>query len=226
MKQVVNKIWKDPVWSKVISVGILGLITLLYNYITSLFNGSDFKIEFIKFWTFKIELWKVALLFIFLFAIFWFVTVIKKLRSYKYDPEILELDRQLFQKIRTVILPQDTIYHVKQSGFADGDFPMNLLFKVFEILNEDKKADFHFFNPQLNKKKNELLVAIQELRSITQECIFGVRGQKGMLGIPREWVHEQPERYRQAVDDTAIQEEIMLEAYDNFIREGRLILKV
>ncbi|NLR58850.1 hypothetical protein HGH93_12105 [Chitinophaga polysaccharea] len=226
MKQIVSKIWKDPVWSKVISVGILGLITLLYNYITSLFKGSDFKIEFIKFWTFNIELWEVALLLIFLFALYWFISVIRKSRPYKYDPETLELDRQLFQKIRTEILPQDTIHQVKQRGFADGDFPMDLLFKVFEILDEDKKADFHFFNPRLNEKKNKLLIEIQGLRSITQECIFGVRGQKNMLGIPREWVHEQPERFRQAVNDIAKHEKIMLEAYDSFIREGRQILKV
>jgi|GEM_PF-2748011 len=34
MKDIFFKIWKDPVWSKVISVGIIGLITLLWSQIS------------------------------------------------------------------------------------------------------------------------------------------------------------------------------------------------
>jgi hypothetical protein len=39
LKESIQKIWKDPVWSKVISVGIIALITFIYTLVSSVFNN-------------------------------------------------------------------------------------------------------------------------------------------------------------------------------------------
>lgn len=39
LKESIQKIWKDPVWSKVISVGIIALITFIYTLASSVFNN-------------------------------------------------------------------------------------------------------------------------------------------------------------------------------------------
>ena len=47
-----------------------------------------------------------------------------------------------------------------------------------------------------------------------------------MLGIPREWVHKQPERFKEATQKVYEQEKILVSIYDGFINQGRRVLKV
>ena len=224
-RQALLRIWRDPVWSKIISVVLLGLITILYNLIISIFSKTNFKFEFYRFWTIKIELWLVAVIGLLTITSFWTISYSLKKRPYKYDSTTLELDRNLFNNIRNEVLPQDIILEVKQSSFAGNDFPGNLLFKVLEILSTEKRADFHFFNPVLDKSKTKLIEEVEKFEEITRQYIFGATGTT-MLGIPKEWVHEQPERFKEAVSKIYDQEIILLNSYDKFIRLGRQILKV
>ena len=62
MTEKIKQIWKDPVFSKVISIGIIGLITMIYNLVYSIIENTSFRNEFMKFWTLKIELWHFAIL--------------------------------------------------------------------------------------------------------------------------------------------------------------------
>lgn len=219
------KIWKDPVWSKVISVSIIALITLVYNLLASYLNKTDLTTQLIKFWTFKIYLWHVALFLLFVFSTSWTISYFKRKIHFKYEPETLELDRSLFNRIRNEVLPQDTIFEIKQSSFAEYDFSADLLFKVLDILQEEKKSDFHFLNPTLERMKSRLISEVQQFRDITSDYIFGAKGNK-MLGIPREWIHDQPERFKEAVRKIYEQEISLITTYDQFIKSGRATLKI
>lgn len=53
---MIKKIWTDPVWSKVISVGIIGLLTLGYTKFLSVTENVTFKEAFEKILEIKIEL--------------------------------------------------------------------------------------------------------------------------------------------------------------------------
>jgi hypothetical protein len=220
-----NRVWRDPVWSKVIAVGIIAVISFVYNLLASHFNSTNLRTEIIRFWTSRIYLWQAALLILAALSTSWLGSYLARKKAYKYDSETLELDRGLFLKIRNEILPQDLIFAVKQSSFAENDFPADLLFKVLNIIEEEKKSDFHFFHPALERMKEQLVLEVGEFGKVTGEYIFGAKGQK-MLGIPREWVHDQPERFKEAVKKVYDQEIAMIQAYDQFIRFGRLILKV
>ncbi len=52
---MIKKIWTDPVWSKVISVGIIGLLTLGYTKFLSVTENVTFKEAFEKILEIKIE---------------------------------------------------------------------------------------------------------------------------------------------------------------------------
>jgi hypothetical protein len=57
-----NRIWKDPVWSKVIATGIIGLIGFLYVVVESLTSELSFKESFINIMTSEISLYLVVLI--------------------------------------------------------------------------------------------------------------------------------------------------------------------
>jgi len=66
------KIWKDPVWSKVISVIIVGIAGLIYAKINIKFKNETFKDSILNLLSFKIEL-KYLLIFIIIFLIAQFI---------------------------------------------------------------------------------------------------------------------------------------------------------
>jgi len=57
-----NKIWKDPVWSKVISAGIIGLIGFIYVIIKSSISELSFKDSFINIINSEIPLYLVVII--------------------------------------------------------------------------------------------------------------------------------------------------------------------
>ncbi|SIN67369.1 hypothetical protein [Algoriphagus halophilus] len=58
---MIKKIWTDPVWSKVISVGIIGLLTLGYTKFVSVTEKVTFREAFNKILEIKIEVVYVIL---------------------------------------------------------------------------------------------------------------------------------------------------------------------
>ena len=92
------------------------------------------------------------------------------------------------------------------------------------IREESKKPDFHFFNPVLNKIKVRLLIEFENLDSVLTGNIYG--DHNGWLSIPSEWEYSQRERMLKAEIEIKKQEDIFTEVYQNFITQGRKILKV
>jgi hypothetical protein len=224
MKDRLLKIWRDPVWSKVISVALIALGTLTYNWAVSKFEKTDFNSVFLQFWTQKISLWIIVffIAIVLLIYLLWSKWRDNKTINFKYDSETLELDRAFFNKIRNELLTQDMIIAPRSNAFSSHSFPDKSLYDILEILHESKKSDFEFINPQLDKLKSELINAIEQFNIISMEYIFGA-GQSGWLGIPREW---DMDRFYKAANDISSHEKIICDRYDNLIREGRRLLKI
>lgn len=72
---MIKKIWNDPVWSKVISAVIIAIGTIVITTIFAKVNNTSFTEAWNRFWTFKIELWCLALVGI---IIFLFLILIKR----------------------------------------------------------------------------------------------------------------------------------------------------
>jgi hypothetical protein len=219
LKQIAKKIWKDPVGGNLIASFLLGISTLLYNFIVSQFDNASFKEVFIDFWTFQIELWLVVLIF------FAFMMLFSLFRSkFKYDEDTLALDRALFNKIRNWEGMEKLVMEIKSNGFSSRPVKFNRIETMIDFSEESKKPDFHFFNPTLNQIKDKLVIELSNLDSVLTGNVYS--GNNNWVSIPSEWKYSQKDRMLKAMKDVKAQEDIFTEVYQNFITKGRTILKV
>lgn len=222
MNNFFKQVWRDPVFSKVISAGFIAIFTLLTTLVISLIQKTSYKETFIKFWTSKIELWVIVSIILVLFLLF---LAFRKLKNYRYDTDTLKLDRDLFIRIRDKLLTDDMMLEPRGNAFSSNPFKADSLHNILDIRDENKKAGFEFLNPVLEKKKQNMVTEVHKLGEVTSEYIFGTRN-GDWLSIPREWAHDQRERFDQAWKSISAQENRLVEKYDDFIKTSRRILKV
>lgn len=219
LKRVIKNIWKDSVGGNLIATVLIAILTLLYNFIVSRYKNISFKEVFIEFWTYQIDLWLVLL---FILTIVVLYSLIKS--KFKYDEETLALDRAFFNQIRNWEGMVDLVLEIKSNGFSSRPVKFERIETMISIREESEKPDFHFFNPVLNKIKTRLLIELENLDSVLTGSIYG--DNNGWLSIPSEWEFSQRERMLKAEIEIKKQEDIFTEVYQNFITQGRKILKV
>lgn len=219
LKRVIKNIWKDSVGGNLIATVLIAVLTLLYNFIVSRYKNISFKEVFIDFWTYQIDLWIVLLLILTIIVLY---SLTKS--KFKYDEETLALDRAFFNQIRNWEGMVDLVLEIKAHGFSGSSVKMELVETMISIREESEKPDFHFFNPVLNKIKARLLIEFENLDSVLTGNVYV--GNNGWMSIPSEWEYSQRERMLKAKSDIKKQEDIFTEVYQNFITQGRKILKV
>ena len=221
IKERLIKIWKDPVWSKIISVVIIALTTLVFNFFQAGYSKITFSAAFRRFWTQKIDIWICAGV-VLCFSVFYLILK-KKIRNilFRYTPETLELDRILFNRIRTELLPTDKMAWISANGFSSNPFEDWRVHIFYEISEESRKADFYFVNPKLERIKLNLIYEMGKLDQVLISNIFGAG--KGWLGIPSEWPYE---KFHKAKGEIKPFEDSVGESYKQLIRIGRYLLQV
>lgn len=219
LKRVIKNVWKDSVGGNLIATVLIAILTLLYNFIVSRYKNVSFKEVFIDFWTYQIDLWIVLLLVLTIIVLY---SLTKS--KFKYDEETLALDRAFFNQIRNWEGMVDLVLEIKSHGFSSRSVKFEVIQTMISIQEESNKPDFHFFNPVLNKIKARLLIEFENLDSVLTGNIYG--NNNGWLSIPSEWEYSQRERMLKAERDIKKQEDIFTEVYQNFIIQGRKILKV
>ena len=193
----VKKIWNDPVWSKVIANGIIValafVLTIIWSMISAKQNQINFKTAFVNFWSYKISLWIVVVIAILLLIIYWGWKYCG-LNKFVYDDETIKLDKAMFDKIRNELLPQEgTIGFLRHNNFAGFSFDLEKIDDLDNIEYEDRKSDFEFLNPDLEKIKIELINKISHFTSEISMNTFPTNA--GFQSVPSEWEVEQPERF-------------------------------
>lgn len=218
-----RKKWNDPVWSKVIATGIIGVITLLYNLVISLIHKESFKSEFMNFWTLKIDLWLIALLVVFASIIF-----LISQNSFRYNDETIKQDRLLFNNIRFENCMPDFFLEIKGHGFSSRPISSERISTLIDFLEDSKRSDFEFFHPRIEKLKKELVEEFIRFDSVINNYIFGtdIQGPTTFVSIPREWEYDQPERLKKAREEIKVQEDKLTKTFQIFITQGRKILSV
>jgi hypothetical protein len=217
---LLQKIWKDSVWSKIISVIIIALITFTYNVIVAKEKSFTILESFSNFFHFKIKLWILILIFFCIAVVFYVIN-----RGFRYDNETLELDRKLFKQISDGEGIIELILEIKGRGFSNHPVRMERIETMINLLEESKKPDFEFLNPKLDKLKFSVIEELKNLDEILSIYIFGAN-MNGWVSIPSEWEYEQRERLEKAKSEISRQEDIFTKVYQKFITEGRKILKV
>lgn len=224
MKEKFKKIWTDPVLSKIISFGLIGLITLLINALKSYSNQTDFQTEFLTFWNLEIKLWIVSL-FLFLIYISFLFTKRKK-KGFTYDKETLELDKKFFEKIRTELFNQNAVLNLKNNTFSscpietsEFDFVGNTL-RLFDNPNSE------FLNPKLEELKIKLTNSLENLDENLRNSLFGnghYTGEDIIVSLPKEWEYE---RYMAKQKEMRDAENETFNNFEQLVKESRRVLKI
>jgi hypothetical protein len=226
LKEKILKFWRDPVWSKVISAIIISIGILLYNIGRSIVSKVDFSTVLTEFLQSKIQIWILLVLIIVLLigtAIFNYFKKDKPI-PYSTDDKSLALDIALFDKIRNDLLNYEAVRWVRTNNFAGFSFYDKYLEPFDKILYDSDAADFEFLNPNLELLKVELINAIKDFDSFLGPNIFSEGNNR--LSVPSEWELEQYDRFVKAVDGIHSRAQTLASKYDEFIKEGRKILKV
>ena len=243
MKDKFLKIWKDPVWSKVISAGIIALLIFIYNYLESLAKNESFKQTIKTFWEKEFKLWQFA---IGTFLIVLIIFAYKKYKSpkkeeknsfedfdittlmasnYDYDEESKSADKEIFNEIRNNILPANNgIYWLRNQNFRGFSFnPKNM--RDFDEFEEFcKNPNYTFLNKDLEEKKTKLLIKISKFTELIGINTWSTKG--GLQTVPPEWEIEQPERFSKTVSEIHSVVFEIIDLYDEFIKMGKKILKI
>lgn len=184
----------------------------------------DFKLVFIDFWTYKIDLWLITFIIILSVIIKKIVLHYKIFRNSKREKE-LELDKQLFLRIRDWLLPQDgSIGFLRKFNFSCYCFNVDAIADIykFENENENSNSNFHFHHPYLERIKNELAENVKNFTSIVSTETFST--DQSLQAIPMEWELEQPERFKWVVKDIHTYANSICSKYDELITAADTIL--
>jgi len=224
LEKLIKKIWKDPVGSSLISALIIALLTTLYNLIISLIFDKDFSAAILGFWNFKVQLW-VIVSFLLLFVIL--IKLLRKRKDkkdtgYQYDNDTLNLDKEMYKRLTESLLNQEIVLDLKNFIFSNESFHLDKLDWISKILNESKRSDFDFFNPEIESLKQGLIKEIEKLQAVLSQNIFSA-GPNGWVGIPKEWDRD---RYYKASNKIGDCEKAVSEQYDKIVKMSRAILKV
>ena len=228
--KLLKKIWKDPVGSNIIAdiikIILLTLLTIIWSSIDAQLKNIDFKTAWINFWTLKIELWIIFVGIIFFLIIYWLNKRFKS-KKFRYNENTLKLDRELFNKIREELLPQNTvIYFLRHKNFAGWSFDLDYIEYLHKFEDENENPDFSFFHPTLENLKSELFNKISHFTEIIAYHTFPTKTGKNINEVPSEWADEQPERYQKVVSDLHKTKDEICSKYDELIKTGRELLQI
>jgi len=104
MRDKIKKIWKDPVGSKLISAGIIGLLSIIYLTLKSLYNDQSFIDNLKGLINYQVSI--LNLIFVFSgILIVWIIWIVikknRKPKSAEYTESHKVLDFELLEKIKT-----------------------------------------------------------------------------------------------------------------------------
>lgn len=246
MKEKFLKFWKDPVWSKVISAGLIAILIFIYNYCESLIKKESFKQTLKTFLDKEFKIWQFAIItFLFVLIIF----IYKKYKPKKieeknsfedfdlnslnfvreteeqYDEESKNADKKLFNDIRTNILPSNNgIYWIRNQNFRGFSFnPKNM--RDFDEFEEFcRNPNNTFLNNDLEELKNKLNIKISKFTELIGLNTWST--DNGLQTVPPEWEIEQPERFIETVNKIHSVTFEIVDLYDEFIKTGKKILKI
>jgi len=219
-----NKIWTDPVWSKIIAAVIIGLGTIIWTLVSAQINNIDFQTAWTNFWNLKISLWLLTIIVLLGLLSYWLIKYLKK-ESFEYDDETLTLDKQIFEKIRTDLLPQTgAIYFLRHNNFAGFSFKIENVEDLDKFEYECKNPDFEFLHPNLEKLRIELLEYVAHFTTLVGLETFPTNN--GRQTVPPEWETDQPERFWKVVNDFHETKHKICQTYDDLIKSGRRLLKI
>jgi len=200
IKKHLNTIWKDPVWSKVISVGIVGLISFAYIKVESIRANKPIKEIFEELLKKELPLKYILIIALIGLVAYFLFSKFNKKEKIKYNEEHKALDKALMQKIRNEILLTNNINFVREYNFRGNAFRHESLDAFFKYEHYCDNPDFEFIDVELNKILSNLTIQVKRFMTVITTNTWRVDNPNiDAYTVPPEWEDEQPERFNQVV---------------------------
>ena len=208
MKKLLKNIWKDPVWSKVIAIGIITLIIYFNKNLIQNISIVEYILIFVL---------------VLILIIFYLIKGQKSRPKFEYNEEHKRLDKELLKKVKDELLPSEgSISFIRTFNFAGWAFHNEYLKDLREFSYYIEKPEFEFINDELNRLLENLKINISKFLSIVGLNTWRLKSLKiDANTVPPEWEDEQPDRFRKVVEEIHATAEKICENYDKLIKLGR-----
>jgi ABC-type multidrug transport system fused ATPase/permease subunit len=248
MKKWILTIWKDPVWSKVISALIIGAVIALWGWLSE--RG-------LKTITYPLPLWLFLLFVVVAMFVVYLVQINKNkeisrlfdLLSRKdeslthtvkenmqliaeldeikkeynsiitYNHNHLDIDKRLFVRIIDELLPDNGSIAYFDYGGAH-TYDNDKLKEFYNFLEKCRNKTFYFHDDNTNRLMQNLISEIRSFVYIVGNSTWAVNNSE-MWAVPAEWKYKDPERFDATIDKLNNAVSQLVEAYSNFIVYGR-----
>lgn len=147
----------------------------------------------------------------------------KEKKQILYDERLKELDGILFNEFRTNLLPMSTINWLRECNFTNA-FSYNHLRDLDNVYVYKDDVNLEFFHTELEGLKTQLIKEILHFLHITGINTFPLTIDTQI--IPRDWATNDPERFKNVVDEIHLSRDSICVTYDKLIRLGRHDLKL
>jgi len=216
----IKRIWNDQVGSKVISAGIIFIISTIYISIESYYKDKSFNKVLTEILNLKIDI-KTMLIYALLLSILF--VIFHLIFGFKYSETTKKSDIDLFDSIRNNVLDQgNTIHFLREFNFR-GRFNLRNLDGLDNFIGSCRRTDFKFVNPKLEKIKEQLNNEIIKFSGIVAMKTFS---ENGLQGIPREWEKNKPTEFNEVISDMNNTATNICQLYDKLIIKGRKELDI
>ncbi len=197
-RKTLSKIWKDPVWSKVIASLILsGSVYVIYQCL-------------------QVNVWIILLLGLVIILLLFILC-----ERYCYSENDRKEDNWLFNRIKDELLPLSAIDYLREVDF--GYFFFDKLEPVYSFEHLKKKPHTKFFHSKLERQKNRIIDDITSYKEIILPNTFAT--EPDGFGVPIDWKDSHPEKYRYVKQELNERANRICADYDKFIKIGRGVFK-
>ena len=158
--------------------------------------------------------------------VFWYIVSVarkKKKIVEAYSEEHKQLDKELFSKIKTKILPvSGSISFIRTNNFAGFTFRTEYIKDLDSFCQYIEKPDFEFIDRELNIYLEQLKVEISKFQTIIALNTWPIRNPNiDANTVPPEWEDEQPERFWKVVNEIHSTAGEICKNYDGLIKLGK-----
>jgi Protein kinase domain len=143
------------------------------------------------------------------------------------DPAHVELDRALYKRIAELLSPE-YISFMRVNNFAGFSFPGSKIKAGDRFLSLSEQVENEFLDNDLEALKLELVEAIRHFDRVLTPNVFvkADLGDEFSYSVPEEWEVDQPDRFREVVEQIHAATTAVVEKHTAFVRAARRKLAV
>lgn len=142
--------------------------------------------------------------------------------DYKYKMKNVTFDNELFDEFLKALPTEGTIRFLNDANMAGFAFYRSNLDDITKFVYNWDNAEHEFINKKIEKKRNTLMGLIKEYLHYSSLNTWPVKGD--LQTVPPEWEIEQPDRFKEVVDNLHRKERLIVECHQDLIRKGKTIL--